>query len=70
MKWIGIALIALGLIGFIFGGISYTTSEKVLDVGPIEIEAKQKESIPLTPIASGIAILAGAALLISANKKG
>ncbi len=69
MKLIGIVLIVLGVLGFVFGGISWTRSETVLDAGPIEIERERRESIPLTPIASGIALVAGAALVLASGRR-
>jgi hypothetical protein len=34
-RTLGIILIVLGIAAFVFQGISYTTEEKVLDVGPL-----------------------------------
>jgi hypothetical protein len=68
VKLIGIVLIVVGVIGFVFGGIAWTRDETVLDAGPIEIETEQRESIPLTPIASGIALVAGIALVVSGRR--
>ena len=47
---IGIALIALGLIALVYQGITYTTSEKVVDLGPLKITAQKEKTIPLPPI--------------------
>lgn len=69
MKLIGIVLIVIGVIGFVFGGISFTRDETVLDAGPIEIQTEQRESLPITPIASGIALVAGAALLFAGGRR-
>jgi uncharacterized membrane protein YidH (DUF202 family) len=65
MKLIGIVLIVIGLIGFIYGGISWTRDETVLDAGPLEIQTERRETIPLTPIVSGVAIVAGLILIVS-----
>jgi hypothetical protein len=35
-KTLGIILIVLGLVGLAWGGFTYTTREKVVDIGPIE----------------------------------
>ncbi|ODS57325.1 MAG: DUF3185 domain-containing protein [Acidobacteria bacterium SCN 69-37] len=70
MRLIGIVLIVLGVIGFVFGGISWTRDETVLDAGPIEIQAEKRESVPLTPVASGIAVLAGAVLVFAGKRSG
>lgn len=66
---IGIILLVLGVIGFVAGGISYMTNEQVVDMGPIEVEAEEKRSFPSTPLASGIALLSGAALIYAGQKK-
>lgn len=70
MRLIGIVLIVLGVIGFVFGGISWTRDATVLDAGPIEIQAEKRESVPLTPVASGIAVLAGAVLVFAGKRSG
>lgn len=64
MKILGIILIVLGLLGFAFGSISFQQEETVADLGPIEIEREETRTIPITPIASGAAVLAGIALVV------
>ncbi|MGE5353152.1 MAG: DUF3185 domain-containing protein [Acidobacteriota bacterium] len=61
---IGIILILLGIAGFIFGGISFTKKEKALDLGPVELQTEKKETIPVTPIASGVAVIAGIVMVV------
>ncbi len=69
MKIIGIILIAAGILMLIFGNISFTKKEKVLDAGPVEINKKEKKTIAWPNYAGGIAILAGVIVLIAGNKK-
>lgn len=69
MKLIGIVLIVLGIIGFVYGGFSWTRDETVLDAGPIEIQAERRESLPMTPIASGVAVVAGIVLVVAGGRK-
>lgn len=64
MRLVGIALIILGLLGFFVTGISYTTQEEVADVGPVEVEKEEERTIPITPLASGGAIVLGIGLLV------
>jgi len=64
MKAIGIVLVILGIVGLVYGGITWTRKDKVVDVGPVEITANKKESIPLPPIAGGIMLAAGLVLLL------
>jgi uncharacterized membrane protein HdeD (DUF308 family) len=68
MKLLGILLIVLGIVALAFGGIQYTTREKVLDIGPLEASTEKHNTIPLSPIV-GIASLAGGIALIFAGSK-
>jgi hypothetical protein len=69
MKIVAIVLIVLGAISLAYGGISYTTREKVLDIGPIEATAERHKTVPLPPVLGGIAVVAGIALLFVGGRK-
>jgi len=68
LKIIGILLIALGVIALIYGGITYTTHKKVIDMGPIQAEKKETHNVPLPPVLGVIAIVGGGALLVFGAK--
>jgi uncharacterized membrane protein HdeD (DUF308 family) len=61
---LGIALILLGVVAFAYEGISYTTRENVIDLGPLQATVDKKETIPLPPLVGGLAVVSGIALLI------
>ena len=67
---IAIILIALGIAAFAYQGITYTTREKVVDLGPIQVTAEKTKSLPLPPIVGGIALVGGIVLLVAGGKKG
>jgi len=67
---VGIILIVIGIIAFAYQGITYTTREKVVDIGPIQMSAEKEKTIPLPPILGGIALVGGIVLLVVGNKKG
>lgn len=69
MKAIGIILIVLGILGFAVTGISFTTDEKVMDVGPLEVEREKERTIPFTPLASGGAIVIGIGLVVLGRRR-
>ncbi|MBM4441752.1 MAG: DUF3185 domain-containing protein [Candidatus Rokubacteria bacterium] len=62
---VGIVLIVLGVVALAYQGISYTTTENVVDLGPLKVEAKREQTIPLPPVLGGIAVAAGVVLLIA-----
>jgi hypothetical protein len=67
-KTLGMVLIALGLAGLVWGGFTYTTREKVVDIGPIDITRNETHSLPLPPLLGAVAVLGGIVLLVSAKK--
>lgn len=64
-KAFGIILIALGLFGLVWGGFSYTTREKVVDIGPIHATRDKTHNVPLAPIAGALALAGGVVLLLT-----
>ena len=66
---IAIILIALGIAAFAYQGITYTTREKIIDLGPIQVTAEKTKSLPLPPIVGGIALVGGIVLLVMGSKK-
>jgi hypothetical protein len=67
---IAIILIALGIAAFAYQGITYTTREKVVDLGPIQVTAEKSKTIPLPPILGAIALVGGIVLLVLGSRKG
>ena len=70
LKIVGITLIVLGIVAFVFQGITYTTQKNVINVGPIHATAEEKKTIPLPPVLGAIALVGGIVLLVAAGKKG
>jgi hypothetical protein len=66
---LGIVLILLGFVAFAYQGITYTTQDKIIDIGPLQATVDKKETIPLPPIAGGLALAGGVALLIMGARK-
>ena len=66
----GIILIMIGVIAFGYQGINYTTRDKVVDLGPIQVTAEKTKTIPLPPIVGGIALVGGILVLVAGSRKG
>ena len=65
---IAIILIAIGIVAFAYQGITYTTREKVVDLGPIQMTAEKTKTIPLPPIVGAVALVGGIVLLVMGRK--
>ncbi len=66
---IGIILIILGVFALAYQGITYTTREKVIDLGPIQATKKTEKTIPLPPILGGAALVCGIVLVVAGSRK-
>jgi hypothetical protein len=67
-KALGVILIALGLFGLAWGGFTYTTRQKVVDIGPIHATRDKTHNVALPPIAGAIALIGGIVLLATPRK--
>jgi hypothetical protein len=66
---VAIILIAIGIIAFAYQGITYTSREKVVNMGPIQMTADTTKTIPLPPIVGAIALVGGIVLLVAGSRK-
>jgi len=66
---LGIILIILGVIGLVVQGISYTTREKVVDLGGLQVTAEKKKTIPIPAIVGGLALAGGIGAVVVASRK-
>jgi drug/metabolite transporter (DMT)-like permease len=66
---VGALLILAGIIMLAVGGFSFTSRERVADVGPIEVTAERERSVPLPPILAGLAIVGGLALIVTSRRR-
>jgi uncharacterized membrane protein len=66
---VGIALVLLGIVAFAYQGITYTSREKIIDIGPIQATADTKKTIPLSPLLGGLALVGGIVLVVVGAKR-
>jgi hypothetical protein len=70
VKIVAVLLIVAGLLGLAYGGFSYTKDTTVVKLGPIEVSAKERQTINV-PMWVGIgAIAIGGLLLVLDRRKG
>jgi uncharacterized membrane protein len=66
---VGIVLILLGIVAFAYQGITYTSREKIIDIGPLQATAETQKTIPLSPLLGGLALVGGIVLVVVGAKK-
>src|SRR5206468_12934700 len=69
LRIVGIALLVLGILALAYQGITYTKTEKVLEVGPITATKETKKTIPLPPVLGGVAVVGGIVLLVAGARR-
>jgi hypothetical protein len=61
---VGLVLIVVGLVALVYQGITYTSRETVIDIGPLRATADRQKTLPLPPVLGIAAVAGGVALLI------
>lgn len=69
IKLVALVLIVAGILGLAYGGFSYTKDTTVVKLGPIEVSAKEKQTVNV-PMWAGVgAIVIGGLLLVMGGRK-
>lgn len=69
MKIFGVILIAAGILMLVFKGFNFTQEKKVVDIGPIEINAKETKRVAWPTYGGVILLIAGVAVIVLDKKK-
>jgi hypothetical protein len=69
MRVLGVVLIVLGILGFAIGGITFTRERTLAEVGPLEVQAEERETFPIAPLAAGAALVAGIVLVVLGSRR-
>ena len=69
VKVIAIVLIIAGVLGLAYGGFRYTKDTTVVKLGPLEVSAKEKQTVNV-PMWAGVgAVVIGGLLLVFGGKR-
>lgn len=69
MSLAGVVLIVLGLMALVYQGVTYTSHETVIDIGPLHATADRQRTLPLPPIAGAVAVAGGVALMLAGARR-
>jgi drug/metabolite transporter (DMT)-like permease len=67
---LGVLLILVGVAALVYQGVTYTSRETVIDIGPVHATAERERTLPLPPLVGIAAVAGGVALLVAGIRKG
>jgi len=67
---LGIILIILGIISFVYMGFTYTSHEKIAEIGNVQVTANTQKTVSIPPILGGLSLVAGVVLVVIGTMKG
>ena len=66
---VGVVLVVLGVVALVYQGITYTSRETVIDIGPLHATADRQKTLPLSPVLGAVAVAGGVVLLLAGGRK-
>jgi hypothetical protein len=69
VRAVGFLLIVIGLIAVVYGGITWTQRDEVLDFGLFEVATQERRTIPLPPIIGGVCLTGGIVLVLVGDRR-
>lgn len=65
---LGIVLVIIGILMLIYTGFNFKTKEKVVDLGPIEINKEKNHPVQWSPIVGAVLLIGGIVVLVRGKK--
>lgn len=65
---IAILLIVIGGVMLAYEGFTYTTREKAIDLGPIQVTAEKEHFVYLPPVLGGLLVIGGVVMLLRSKR--
>ena len=61
---VGLALVAVGMVILLWGGIFWRDRDTVVDAGPLKVETSERKGVALPPIVGAGVLIAGIVLVL------
>jgi hypothetical protein len=61
---VGLLLVVIGVIGIVYGGFTYTSKQTTVQVGGLEVTAKEKKTIPISSVAGAVLVVGGVIVMV------
>jgi hypothetical protein len=70
MALAGVVLIVLGIVALVYQGVTYSSRETILDIGPLQATADRQKTVALPPVLGAAVVIGGVVLLVAGLRKG
>ncbi|MBK9256707.1 MAG: hypothetical protein IPM42_14560 [Saprospiraceae bacterium] len=67
-KSIGIVLVIIGILMLTYTGFNYVTTEKIVDIGPLQVETKKNNFVKLSPVIGAVLLIGGLFMIVKGKK--
>ena len=61
---VGVILVVLGIVGLLYGGITYVRHQHEANLGPISVQTTERKTVPIPPLVAAVVLVAGGVLLM------
>jgi uncharacterized membrane protein YdcZ (DUF606 family) len=68
-KTLGILLVVMGIIMMIYTGFNFVTTEKVVDLGPLQINKEENHPVQWSPIIGVLLLVGGTVIMVTSKNK-
>jgi len=68
-RMVGLALVIIGIVALVSGGLFWTDRDTILDAGPLQVTTTEREGIAIPTVAGVIALVGGILLLAVPERK-
>lgn len=66
---VGLALVAIGMVILLWGGIFWRDRDTVADAGPLKVETSERKGVALPPILGAATLIAGIILVLMPTRR-
>ena len=66
---VGVVLVVLGVVALAYQGVTYTSRETLIDIGPLHATTERQRTLPLSPVLGVAAVAGGLVLLVAGGRK-
>ena len=65
----GLVLLSVGVIALLWGGVFWTQEDTIIDAGPVEVTAENREGVAIPPVLGILAAVGGIVLLVMPDRR-